>query len=68
MQKLPFYIHADLETLNVKISNCEQNSDMSSTTKKTHHEVCGFTYLVVSEYFPSKKKLTEDQMQEKFSW
>ena len=50
MQKLPFCIYADFEALNIKISNCNQKIDIASPTKQTHHEVCEFTYLLVSEY------------------
>ena len=55
MQKLPFAIYADFETINVKITSCEPERN-SYTVKKTHHEVSGFNYVVVSPYFPTKRE------------
>ena len=55
MQKLPFTIYADFETINVKITSCEPDRN-SYTVKKTHHEVSGFNYVVVSPYFPTKRE------------
>ena len=53
MQKLPFTIYADFETLNVKLQGCEPGSK-SYTEKKTQHKVCGFNFVTVSPYFRTK--------------
>jgi hypothetical protein len=55
MLKLPFCIYADFETNNIKIQGCEAALDKASTTKKTHHEVTGFTFVTVSPYYKTKR-------------
>ena len=54
MMKLPFCIYADFETLNVKISKCTPNPLEANTTDQTHHEVSGFTFHTVSDFYESK--------------
>ena len=65
MQKIPFCIYANFETLNTKVESCEPNK---GTEEKTIHEVSGFSYVVISPYYPTKKeKPTGLQMQGKYS-
>ena len=54
MMKLPFCIYADFETLNVKISKCTPNPLEANTTDQTRHEVSGFTFHTVSDFYESK--------------
>ena len=53
MQKLPFCIYADFETLNSKVQSCEPNR---GTEIKTVHEVSGFNYMVISPFYPTKRE------------
>ena len=58
--KLPVVIYADFETINDKAHGCEPNpqnneTDNSSWTKiKTKHKCSGYSYTVISPYFPSR--------------
>lgn len=60
MQKLPFCIYSDFETINKKVDNSEYldddeeqtSSSSSGMRKKTNHQVSGFTFYTVSDYFP----------------
>ena len=61
MQKIPFTIYADFETLNTKVDSCEPNK---GTDEKTIHEASGFNYVVISLYYPTKREV---QMHEKYS-
>ena len=47
--KVPFVIYADFETINKKISTCNPNPKLSTTTSTTRLEVCSFGYKVVCE-------------------
>ena len=47
-------IYADFETILVPIEGCDQDPTVSSTTGKTRHEVCGYSYAVISPFFPQK--------------
>ena len=49
MQKMPFTIYADFECLNTSIGDDILYSGMNL---KTNHEVSGFTFYTVSDYFP----------------
>ena len=53
MQKIPFCIYADFETLNSKVQGCEPHK---GTDIKTIHEVSGFNYVVISPYNPTKRE------------
>ena len=53
MQKIPFCIYADFETLNTKVESCEPNKGEQI---KTIHEPTGLSYVVVSPYYPTKRK------------
>ena len=63
MQKVPFCIYADFETLNVKAEDTEdvfeydENWDPldSGCEIKTNHQESGFTFYNVSDYFENKK-------------
>ena len=65
--KAPVIIYADFECLNTKISSCEPpptkkkgrrggktDAENSYTEKKTIHEVCGYSFTVVSPYYPGR--------------
>ena len=62
MQKVPFCIYADFETLNVKAEDTEdvfeydENWDPldSGCEIKTNHQERGFTFYTVSDYFENK--------------
>ena len=56
MQKLPFVIYADFETINKKIEGSEPNPDRAYTEKKTEHCISGFTFYSVSPYFKQKRE------------
>ena len=44
-------IYADFETILVSVDDGEdQDLTVSSTKKKTHHQVCGYSYVVVSRF------------------
>ena len=61
MQKLPFCIYADFETINKKVDNIEYIDDdddggeTSGTKMKTNHQVSGFTFYTASNYFPTNR-------------
>ena len=55
MLKLPVVIYADFEAINVKLED-KQPEAGSYTEKKTVHECSGFTYTVVSPYFPLRTR------------
>ena len=64
MQKAPFAIYADFETFNVKVEEpvedaiiMDHNWDPigSGCEIKTNHEVSGFTFYSVSDYFGTKR-------------
>ena len=50
--KHPVAIYADFETINVKIEGCKADPTIS----KTIHKCSGYSYKVVSPYFPNKVK------------
>ncbi|XP_071085832.1 uncharacterized protein [Haliotis cracherodii] len=45
--KAPYILFADFESLQVPISSCAQDPNLSSTEKLTKHLACGFAYKVV---------------------
>ena len=64
MQKAPFAIYADFETFNVKVEEPEEDAIImdhnwdpigSGCEIKTNHEVSGFTFYSVSDYFGTKR-------------
>jgi len=44
---VPFVIYADLEALNMKLDNCENDNNKSWTLKTHRHEPCSFAYKVI---------------------
>jgi ethanolamine utilization cobalamin adenosyltransferase len=48
--KVPFAIYADFERLTTKIDSTQPNPEKSFTEKYQHHQPCGFSYIVVSDY------------------
>ena len=50
----PVVIYADFETINAKLEGCEPNPTISNTNKKTIHQCSGYSYTVVSPYFPKR--------------
>ena len=54
--KHPVAIYADFETINVKIEGCKADPTISNTNKKTIQKCSGYSYKVVSPYFPNKVK------------
>ena len=48
--KVPFAIYADFESLTTKIDSTQPNPEKSFTEKYQHHQPCGFSYIVVSDY------------------
>ncbi len=48
--KVPFAIYADFESLTTKIDSTQPNPQKSFTEKYQHHQPCGFSYIVVSDY------------------
>ena len=50
----PFVIYCDFETILVPIEGCDPDPAVSSTTAKTHHEACGYSYVIVSPFAPPK--------------
>jgi hypothetical protein len=63
MQKLPFCIYSDFETINAEhvkvksdvVFDANDNPLNSGMTIKTQHQVSGFTFYTVSPYFPPHK-------------
>ena len=49
----PVVIYADFETFNAKLDGCEPDPTTSWTNKKTLHQCSGYSYTVISPYFPS---------------
>ena len=45
--KIPFVIYADFESLIEKVTSCQPNPQLSSTTHKQKHKACGYSYVVV---------------------
>ena len=43
-----FIIYVDFETLLVPIEGCDPDPAASSTIRKTHHQACGYSYVIVS--------------------
>ena len=50
----PAVIYADFETINAKLDGCEPDPTTSWTNKKTLHQCSGYSYTVISPYFPSR--------------
>ena len=51
----PFIIYADFETILVSVDDGKvQDITVSSTKKKTKHQVCGYSYVVVSRFTEPK--------------
>ena len=50
----PVVIYADFETFNAKLDGCEPDPTTSWTNKKTLHQCSGYSYTVISPYFPSR--------------
>ena len=50
----PVVIYADFETINGKLEGCEADPTSSNTNKKTIHQCSGYSYTVVSPYFPQR--------------
>ena len=48
--KVPFVIYADFESLTTKIDSVEPNPNKSFTEKYQHHQPCGFSYVVISDF------------------
>ena len=50
--KMPYTIHADIESLIKKIDGCANNRENSSTTKAAEHILCGqslYGLLIISK-------------------
>ena len=56
--KLPFIIYADLECLLKKIDTCENNPDLSSTTKINQHIPSGYSIYTNCSFDKSNNKLS----------
>ena len=52
----PVAIYCDFETVNRKLLGCEPDPKSSYTNMQTLQEASGFTYTVVSPYFPNQVK------------
>ena len=48
--KVPFAIYANFESLTTRIVSTQPNPEKSFTEKYQHHQPCGFSYIVVSDY------------------
>jgi hypothetical protein len=67
--KLPVVIYADFETMNQKAHGCEpdppnpqtENDNTSWTVKRTKHICSGYSYTVVSPYFPLRTRTYRDE-------
>ena len=56
--KLPFMIYADLECLLKKIDTCQNNPDLSSTTKINQHIPSGYSIYTSCSFHKSNNKLS----------
>ena len=56
--KLPFIIYADLECLLKKIDTCQNNPDLSSTTKINQHIPSGYSVYTSCSFDKSNNKLS----------
>ena len=56
--KLPFIIYADLECLLKKIDTCQNNPDLSSTTKINQHIPSGYSIYTNCSFDKSNNKLS----------
>ena len=56
--KLPFIIYADLECLLKKIDTCQNNPDLSSTTKINQHIPSGYSIYTSCSFDKFKNKLS----------
>ena len=55
--KVPFIIHADLETLLEKVNTCHNNPEKSSTTKINEHPSSGYSLFTHCSFHKTKYKL-----------
>ena len=55
--KVPFIIHADLESLLEKMNTCHNNPKKSSTTKINKHTVSGYSLFTNYSFDITKIKL-----------
>ena len=57
MEKVPFIIYADLESLLEKMSTCYNNPKKSSTTKINKHTPSGYSLFTHCSFGATKNKL-----------
>ena len=55
--KVPFFIYADLEYLNKKISICRNNPKKPSTTKINKHTASGYSLFTYYSFDKTKNML-----------
>ena len=55
--KVPFIIHADLESLLEKMNTCHNNPEKSSTTKINKHTLSGHSLFTHCSFDTTKNKL-----------
>ena len=58
MENMPYIIYAVLECLVKRIERCENNPEISSTTKVGQHTPCGYSMLTVWGFNHMKNKYT----------
>ena len=56
LEKMPYIIYADLEYLAKRIEECENNPELSSTTKVWEHISCGYSMSTIWEFKHIKNK------------
>ena len=56
--KLPFVIYADLECILIKIDTCQNNPDLSSTTKINQHIPSGYSIYTSCSFDKYNNKLS----------
>ena len=54
--KIPFIIHADMESLLDKIDTCQRNPEKSSTTKINKHTASGYSLFTHCSFDDTKNK------------
>ena len=57
LMRVPFIIHADLESLLEKMDTCHNNFKKSSTTKTNKHAFSGYSLFTHCSFDTTKNKL-----------
>ena len=57
--KMPYIIYADIESLIIKIDECANNPEKSSTTKIGEHILCGYSMSTILGFYDIEDDIAE---------